>query len=138
MSRVKRESAEELKIGQVARRAGVSVDTVRFYERRGVIPVPGRRNNGYRAYPEATVQRIELAKSLQALGFKLDEVIDALRSVDAGTASCDTERWRFEAVLERIDAKLAELQAVRRDVVEVIEGCRTGDCSIASCYGELG
>ena len=134
MSRVKGSSAPALKIGQVALRAGVSVDTVRFYERRGVLPIPARRSNGYRVYPEATVQRIQLAKSLQALGFKLDEIIDALKAVDAGTASCDTERWRFEAVLERIDGKLAELERVRGEVVDVIEGCRAGSCSIAARY----
>lgn len=130
----KGQSPGELKIGQVARRAEVSVDTVRFYERRGVIPAPSRRPDGYRAYPDATVQRIQLAKSLQALGFTLDEIIDALTSVDAGTASCESERWRFEAVLARIDDKLAELERVRAEVVEVIEGCRVGSCSIAERF----
>src|ERR687891_378201 len=67
-----------MKIGQVADRAGVSIDTVRFYERRGVLPVPERTASGYRTYTPATVDRIRLARRLQQLGLTLDEAIDAL------------------------------------------------------------
>src|SRR6266487_5982261 len=89
-----------MKIGQVAREAGVSIDTVRFYERRGVLPAPERRPSGYRMFTETAVPRIRMARSLQSLGFTLDEVIDALRAHDAGGATCDSERWRLEAVVE--------------------------------------
>ncbi len=123
------------KIGQVARDAGVTVDTVRFYERRGLIPVPGREPSGYRRYGDGTAERIRLTKSLQALGFTLDEVVDALRSLDSGEATCAGERWRFERVLERIDARLTELQRVRQNVVEVLELSHAGHCSV--CRGEL-
>jgi DNA-binding transcriptional MerR regulator len=119
-----------VKIGQVAREAGVTVDTVRFYERRGLIPAPGREPSGYRRYPDDTARRIGLTKSLQALGFTLDEILDALRSLDAGEATCAGERWRFERVLERIDSRLAELHRVRRDVVEVLELSHAGHCRI--------
>ena len=123
------------KIGQVARDAGVTVDTVRFYERRGVIPPPQREPSGYRRYTDDTAERIRLTKSLQALGFTLDEVVDALRSFDAGEATCETERWRFERVLERIDAKLAELHRVRQDVVDALESSHAGRCPV--CQGGL-
>ena len=73
-----------MKIGQVADAAGVSVDTVRFYERRGVLPAPERLPSGYRTYGSATVERIRLARRLQALGLTLDEVIDALHATDTG------------------------------------------------------
>jgi DNA-binding transcriptional MerR regulator len=120
------------KIGQVARDAGVTVDTVRFYERRGLIPPPEREPSGYRRYPETTAERIRVTKSMQALGFTLDEVVDALRSLDAGEATCAGERWRLERVLERIDAKLAELHRVREDVVEALELSHAGRCPICS------
>lgn len=123
------------KIGQVARDAGVTIDTVRFYERRGVIPMPEREPSGYRRYTDGTAERIRLTKSLQALGFTLDEVVDALRSLDAGEATCASERWRFERVLERIDAKLAELHRVRQGVVEVLEAAHAGRCSICRAAG---
>ena len=119
-----------VRIGRVARDAGVTVDTVRFYERRGLIPPPEREPSGYRRYPEATARRIRLTRSLQALGFTLDEVLDALRSLDAGEATCAGERWRFERVLERIDARLAELQRVRGEVVDVLQQSHAGHCPI--------
>lgn len=119
---------ESTKIGQVAREAGVTVDTVRFYERRGVIPPPEREPSGYRRYPATTAGRIRLTRSLQALGFTLDEIVDALASLDAGDASCAGERWRLERVLERIDSRLAVLRGVRAEVVGVLEESQTGRC----------
>lgn len=120
-----------MKIGQVAESAGVSVDTVRFYERRGVLPAPERLPSGYRTYTVATVERIRLARRLQALGLTLDEVVDALHATDQGDATCASERWRLEAVLERIDAKIAELRTVRREVTKVMGACDRGACVFA-------
>jgi DNA-binding transcriptional MerR regulator len=117
-----------MKIGEVATAAEVSIDTVRFYERRGVLPEPERLPSGYRIYTPATVERIRLARRLQALGLTLDEVIDALHSTDRGTATCASERWRLEAVLERIDAQLAELRAVRKEVRSVLAACDADRC----------
>lgn len=120
-----------MKIGQVAAQAEVSVDTVRFYERRGVLPEPQRLASGYRTYTTATVERIRLARRLQGLGLTLDEVVDALHATDSGSATCESERWRLEAVLERIDAKIAELRTVRREVTKVMGACDRGECVFA-------
>jgi DNA-binding transcriptional MerR regulator len=120
-----------VKIGQVADLAEVSIDTVRFYERRGVLPIPERTASGYRTYTSATVERIRLARRLQQLGLTLDEVIDALHATDHGDVTCTAERWRLEAVLDRIDAKIAELQATRRHVQDVITACDNGECAFA-------
>jgi DNA-binding transcriptional MerR regulator len=117
-----------MKIGEVAAEADVSVDTVRFYERRGVLPAPQRRPSGYRMYSQSTVERIRMARALQQLGFTLDEVIDALHAHDTGTATCDSEMWRLEAVVDRIDAKIAELRRTRRTVTAAMRECRTGRC----------
>jgi DNA-binding transcriptional MerR regulator len=121
-----------MKIGQVATDAGVSVDTVRFYERRGLVPVPRRRPSGYREYPPSTVERIRMARSLQHLGFTLDEIVDALRAHDAGDATCESELWRLDAVLERIDARIAELRRTRRLVATTMRECRSGSCRFAT------
>jgi len=117
-----------VKIGQVAAEADVSVDTVRFYERRGVLPIPERRPSGYRRYTASTVERIRMARALQNLGFTLQEVIDALHAHDSGTATCDSELWRLEAVVDRIDAKIVELRRTRRTITTTIQECRAGRC----------
>jgi DNA-binding transcriptional MerR regulator len=119
-----------VKIGQVAQQAGVSVDTVRFYERRGVLPAAQRRPSGYRMFGESAVERIRMAKALQDMGFTLDEVIDALHAHDAGGATCDSERWRLEAVVDRIDAKIADLNRARRHTLDILEDCRAGQCRL--------
>jgi DNA-binding transcriptional MerR regulator len=121
-----------MKIGQVAAGADVSVDTVRFYERRGVLPTPDRRPSGYREYAPATVERIRMARDLQHLGFTLDEIIDALRAHDAGTATCESELWRIEAVIDRIDARIAELRRTRRLVTTTMRECRAGRCRFST------
>jgi DNA-binding transcriptional MerR regulator len=121
-----------VRIGQVAQQSGVSVDTVRFYERRGLLPTPQRRPSGYRIYTHAAVERIRFARGLQNLGMTLDEVIDALQAHDQGQATCDSERWRLEAVLNRIDAKITELQKGRQNVLQVLEECQAGRCQLAA------
>jgi DNA-binding transcriptional MerR regulator len=120
-----------VKIGQVAREAGVSIDTVRFYERRGVLPAPERQPSGYRMFTEPAVERIRMARELQNLGFTLDEVIDALHAHDTGLATCESERWRLEAVVDRIDARIAELRRTRRRTMKIIEECQDGRCRFA-------
>jgi DNA-binding transcriptional MerR regulator len=121
-----------VKIGQVATEAGVTVDTIRFYERRGVLPPPRRRPSGYREYPESTVERIRTARELQQLGFTLEEIVDALRAHDLGATSCESERWRLEAVVERIDARIRELRRTRRAITAAITECRAGRCRFTS------
>src|SRR5207253_11168428 len=91
--------------------------------------------SGYRRYSEEAAERIRLTKSLQALGFTLDEVVDALRGLDDGEATCESERWRLEKVLERIDGKLAELRRMRRNVVHVLETAHAGQCPV--CGGRF-
>lgn len=117
-----------MKIGEVAASAEVTIDTVRFYERRGVLPPPARRPSGYREYTPAAVERIRTARALQQLGFTLDEVIDALRAHDSGEASEASQLWRLEAVVDRIDARIAELRRTRRNITDTIAECRAGRC----------
>jgi DNA-binding transcriptional MerR regulator len=119
-----------MKIGEVAHSAGVSVDTIRFYERRGVLPAASRRPSGYREFPASAPGRIRSAKALQELGFTLDEVVDALRAHDTGGATCETERWRLEAVLTRLDERIAQLQRVRQNAEASLSACRAGCCRL--------
>jgi DNA-binding transcriptional MerR regulator len=127
-----------VRIGEIANRSGVTVDTVRFYERLGVLPSPEREPSGYRDYVPETVERIELTRELQAIGFTLNEVIDALAAHDAGGATCESERWRLDAVLERVDAKLAELDALRGRIVEARDACAGGRCRFTTLTSQGG
>jgi DNA-binding transcriptional MerR regulator len=120
-----------MKIGQVAAGADVSVDTVRFYERRGLLPAPHRRPSGYREYAPTTVERIRMARTLQQLGLTLDEVSEVLQAHDAGTATCESEMWRLDAVLGRIDTKIAELRRTRRLIDTTMTECRAGRCRLS-------
>jgi DNA-binding transcriptional MerR regulator len=122
--------ADAMTIGEVAADAAVSVDTIRFYERRGVLPAPRRRPSGYREYPESTVARIRMARTLQGLGLTLDEIVEILHAHDEGTMTCDSELWRLDAVLDRIDTRIAELQRTRRLVQGSIEDCQGGRCRL--------
>jgi DNA-binding transcriptional MerR regulator len=119
-----------VKIGQVAEQAGVSVDTVRFYERRGVLPAAQRRPSGYRDFDTSTVERIRTAKAMQDLGFTLDEIVDALQAHDRGGATCASERWRLEAVVSRLDERIAELQRARAHAAQTLDECRSGQCRL--------
>jgi DNA-binding transcriptional MerR regulator len=121
-----------MKIGEVAGQAGVTVDTVRFYERVGVLPAPARTESGYRDYEPDTVERIRLTRELQAIGFTLNEAVDALAAHDAGGATCESERWRLQAVLDRVDARLAELTALRGRIVDAQAACEAGRCRFIS------
>ena len=112
-----------LRIGEVAARAGVKIDTVRFYERRGVLPVAPRRASGYRAFLPETVTRIQFAKEAQAMGFSLDEIVEVLALLDAGDRSCAELKDVARKTLARVDAKLAALTAVRDKLGSLVARC---------------
>jgi DNA-binding transcriptional MerR regulator len=121
-----------VRIGEIAKRAGVTVDTVRFYERVGVLPAPARTESGYRDYEPETVERIQLTRELQGIGFTLSDAVGALAAHDAGGATCESERWRLQAALDRVDARLAELTALRGRIVDAQQACADGRCMFTS------
>lgn len=127
-----------MRIGAVASEAGVTVDTVRFYERVGVLAPPARTESGYRDYAPGAVERIRLTRELQAIGFTLRDAVDALAAHDAGGATCESERWRLEAALARVDAKLADLEALRRRILQAQAACADGRCILTTEGGSHG
>jgi DNA-binding transcriptional MerR regulator len=76
------------------------------------------------------VERIRTAKALQDMGFTLDEVINAPHAHDAGGATCESERWRLEAVVDRIATKITELERARQNAVDILQDCRAGRCRL--------
>ena len=110
---------QELRIGAVARHAGVSIDTVRYYERRGLLRPTGRLPSGYRLYTDAAVTRIRLARQLQGLGMTLDEIAATLTAHDGG-GDCASESWRLAAARERVAAEQARLAGAAAELDTVL------------------
>ena len=119
-----------LKIGAVAEQSGVSIDTIRYYERRGLLSPAGRLESGYRVYRDSTVTRVRLARRLQALGMTLEEIAASLRAHDEANATCESERWRLEVVRDRITAQLKELTAMQAELESVLAHCAAGNCEL--------
>jgi MerR family mercuric resistance operon transcriptional regulator len=110
-------------ISQVARRAGCGVETIRFYERQGLIEQPPKPAAGFRRYPSAIVDRVRFIRQAQGLGFSLRE-IDELLSLRADPkADCADVRSRASAKLEEVGRKIAELERIREALAELIEAC---------------
>lgn len=102
-----------LLIGQLAASAGVKADSVRFYERSGLLPRPGRTASGYRFYDRHAVEQLRFIKKAQSFGFSLDEVRRILRLKDHGDAKCRSVLAMAEATLAETELKLTELQRFR-------------------------
>ncbi len=120
-------------IGTAVRKAGVGVETIRFYERRGLIEQPPRPSgNGFRVYPEQSIQRIRFIRQAQDLGFSLKE-IDALLSLRADpTTDCADVRERAQTKLEEVNSKIARLTAIQSALKSLIDAC-PGQGAVRSC-----
>lgn len=121
---------QTLRIGEVARLANVSVDTVRYYERVGLLPPARRRSSGYRVFDRAAVDRIRLVKQLQDLSFTLEEVEAMLAAVTQDAASCARESARIRGALHRTEEQIAALNAVRDKLREALGRCGRGECDL--------
>ena len=121
-----------LTAGKLARAAVVNVETLRYYERRGLIPEPPRKESGYRVYPETAVERLRFIKGAQALGFTLEEIRDLLDlRVDEHAHRADVRRRAQEKLLF-IERKIKALQAMHDALNDLIEQCH-GDGPIGDC-----
>src|SRR5213593_3218668 len=121
-----------LKSSEVAKQGGVNLETIRYYERRGLLPRPPRTHAGYRTFGTDAVRRLRFIKRAQELGFSLKEVkaLLALR-VDART-SCADVRTRAEAKIADIDQKLRALRAMKRALVRLTAAC-VGRGPVSAC-----
>lgn len=113
-----------LKIGELARAADVGVETIRYYERRGLLAQPPRRASGYRQYPPMTVRRVRFIRRAQTLGFTLKEIEELLALRVDDDRSCADVRALARAKLEDIEQRVAELQQMGRALERVARRCR--------------
>ena len=107
-------------IGALARLAGVNVETIRFYQRRGLIPEPAKPLSGYRHYPPDTVDRVRFIKRAQELGFTLKEIVTLLQ---LGDGHCRETKQLAGAKLKTIETRLADLKAMRKVLKKLIRSC---------------
>lgn len=108
-------------IGQVARTVGLNVQTVRYYERLGLLPAAPRRESGYRVYPPETAERLRFIRQAQAAGFRLDEIKEILRLKYSGQSPCNCVRGLLEQKLEQVEREMAELAAFRRELRKTLK-----------------
>jgi len=110
-------------IGRLAEEAGINLETVRFYERKGLLPKPPRSSSGYRLFPSHTVQQLRFIKRAQQLGFSLSEIRELLAlRVSPRTTSTEI-RKRTEAKIADIEAKIKSLDSMRKSLLQLAQSC---------------
>ena len=114
----------ELTISKAAKNAGVGVETIRFYERKGLIKQPPKPiDGGFRFYPKETVSRIRFIRQAQEIGFSLREIEELLSLRADPSADCSDVRQRAAAKLEEVERKMARLGQIRSALNELIAAC---------------
>ncbi len=112
---------ESLTIGALAAAAGVSVETIRFYQRQGLVAQPERPSGGIRRYGSADVERLRFIKAAQKLGFTLEDVAELLRLEDG--SGCSIARTRAERKLHEVRTKIADLRRMESALEDVVARC---------------
>ena len=121
-----------MKVGEVAARAGVNVETLRYYERRGLLPEPTREPSGHRRYDEETVRFLRAIKEAQAVGFTLAEIDEYLRAAKRSRKPSEALRVRMAAKIDEIDRRIAGLQRMREELARVV-GCACDSLDHCTC-----
>ncbi len=113
--------------GQLSRRTGVHIETIRYYERIGLTPAPPRAANGYRQYDDAHLKRLHFIRRSRELGFSLAEIRGLLSLVDGGGVTCEQVRTITLQHAEDISGKLADLERMRNALLSMAAECEGGD-----------
>jgi MerR family transcriptional regulator, copper efflux regulator len=119
-------------IGRLSERTGVSIDTVRFYERKGLLPPPARRASGYREYHESDIDRLRFIRRSKELGFTLAEIGELLSLSGNRRGDMRGVRRKAEQRLQQVERKIEELQRVKGGLQKLIASC-PGRGELRSC-----
>ena len=122
-----------LTIGKVADLAGVNTETLRYYERQGIVPKPSRTQANYRVYSGDTVRRVRFVKRAQELGFSLAEIAELLSLRARRDAPCGAVRERAVAKIASIDEKIVALQAMRAALTKLVGECASSGGPLSEC-----
>lgn len=129
-------------IGELSKRTGFSHDTIRFYERKGLIQMnkKERRNNNYKEYPEAVYDKLVLIRTIKALGFTLNEIDAFIKAWGDEDASCLHLTHHLTEKINRVDQQIELLQRIRQKLTHSLERCQSENCEfekmIPSCIGQ--
>lgn len=127
-------NANALTIGKLASRGGVNVQTIRYYERSGLLPKPSRAASGYRLYADDAVRRLSFIKQAQILGFSLSEIQELLSLRMQSNTTCADIRQRARQKIVAVDKKIEDLQRIKGALTKLAAACRgngpTSDCPI--------
>jgi DNA-binding transcriptional MerR regulator len=121
-------SRRGLRVADLASKVGVSADTVRYYERAGLLPAPARTPSGYRSYDDSAVDRLRFIQGAQRLGLRLREIADLLAVRDTGVCPCEPAEQLLRRRIVDIDAEMVHLAALRADLVAMADALPSGDC----------
>jgi Hg(II)-responsive transcriptional regulator len=121
-----------LNIGQIAKQTGVTVETIRFYEKQGLIATPKRSDAGYRQYPSETVKRIHFIQHAKEVGFTLKDIAELLALRQKPGTSCGDIKLRATQKIEEIDQKIQDLKRIREALGRMILKCR-GRGALSEC-----
>ena len=121
-----------LSIGQLAKAAQVNLETIRYYERRGLLPEPPRNQSGHRRYPMEALLRTTFIKKAQSLGFSLMEIEELLSLRVTPGSTCGDVKRRVQAKVHEVDQKISELQRIRGALYVLAERC-TGAGPVGLC-----
>jgi len=133
---------EGMRIGELADRAGVNIQTVRYYERRGLLDDPRDRGVGYREYSEATLERLLFIRRAQQLGFTLGEITELLELRLTPETTASEVKARAERKIEEVEGKLRDLEQIRGALTHLAGRCGgghgpTGDCPLLEALGPV-
>ena len=116
--------AETLKIGVVAQRTGLSIDTIRFYEKQGLLQSPARSEGGFRLFQEKDIENLLLIRRGQSLGFSLDEIRELLSVRNGRSAPCLEVKLLLEQKLHSVREKISELTSLEEDIETALRACK--------------
>ncbi len=123
-----------MSIGEVAREAGIGIETIRFYERKGLIKEPPRKISGYRQYPTAVVNHLLFIKTAKELGFSLKEISELLSLKLKPTGECKVIKMKAQEKIEEIEGKIRTLQKMKSILGKLTKACpgegSTNECPI--------
>lgn len=124
-------ASDQMTRGEVAERAGVGTETLRYYERRGLIPEPPRSSGGYRLYDETYVRRLHFIGRAQELGFTLEEIKELLELRVEPEVDCREVRALADERLADVEEKIRDLQRIRQVLDRLTRACRSSDATAA-------
>lgn len=115
-----------MKIGELARVANCSAETIRYYEKAGLLPPPARNDNNYRQYTSAHVERLRLIRNCRNLDMTHEEIRTLLRALDSAAQDCEPVNRLLDEHIEHVDARIRELSQLRSQLVTLRERCAEG------------